>query len=232
MIHVRTNGLWLLQCRCRCRTRKKQLGCAVYNNWIYAVGGRDDATELWSAESYNPNTNTCQSHIGNELKKEWRKLHLIFPFNEANWSFTNKILSDFLKVGLAVVNGQLYVVDRLKSTIRSRINGDCVSPWIIGGSAVVWYLSNASTPLNTKLAWGNKSRNLTWKLLLGLTHTHFILSWIIIEIFYAFFLSRRTWNYWSALRSLAKEWYLFLFVCVFIFHFTISLKILNQDFSC
>ncbi|EFX66994.1 hypothetical protein DAPPUDRAFT_115818 [Daphnia pulex] len=31
-------------------------------------------------------------------------------------------------VGLAVVNGQLYAVDRLKSTIRSRINGDCVSP--------------------------------------------------------------------------------------------------------
>ena len=26
-------------------TRRKHLGCAVYNNWIYAVGGRDDATE-------------------------------------------------------------------------------------------------------------------------------------------------------------------------------------------
>jgi hypothetical protein len=97
--------------------------------------------------------------------------------------------------------------------------------WLGGGVVLV-------KCLNTKLAWGNKSRNLTWKLLLGLTHTHFILSWIIIEILYAFFLSRPTWNYWSALRSLAKEWYLFLFVCVFIFHFTISLKILNQDFSC
>ena len=39
-------------------TRRKHLGCAVYNNWIYAVGGRDDATELSSAERYNPNTNT------------------------------------------------------------------------------------------------------------------------------------------------------------------------------
>ncbi|EFX75555.1 hypothetical protein DAPPUDRAFT_250267 [Daphnia pulex] len=39
----------------------------------YDPRGRDDATELSSAESCNPNTNTCQSHIGNELKKEWRR---------------------------------------------------------------------------------------------------------------------------------------------------------------
>lgn len=39
-------------------TRRKHLGCAVYNNMIYAVGGRDDCTELSSAERYNPATNT------------------------------------------------------------------------------------------------------------------------------------------------------------------------------
>ncbi len=44
-------------------TRRKHLGCAVYNNWIYAVGGRDDATELSSAERYNPHTNTWSSIV-------------------------------------------------------------------------------------------------------------------------------------------------------------------------
>ncbi len=39
-------------------TRRKHLGCAVFNNMIYAVGGRDDTTELSSAERYNPATNT------------------------------------------------------------------------------------------------------------------------------------------------------------------------------
>ena len=32
----------------------------MYNNMIYAVGGRDDTTELSSAERYNPQTNTWQ----------------------------------------------------------------------------------------------------------------------------------------------------------------------------
>lgn len=39
-------------------TRRKHLGCAVFNNYIYAVGGRDDCMELSSAERFNPNTNT------------------------------------------------------------------------------------------------------------------------------------------------------------------------------
>lgn len=38
-------------------TRRKHLGCAVYQDMIYAVGGRDDTTELSSAERYNPRTN-------------------------------------------------------------------------------------------------------------------------------------------------------------------------------
>lgn len=41
-------------------TRRKHLGVAVYNNMIYAVGGRDDTTELSSAERYNPQTNSWQ----------------------------------------------------------------------------------------------------------------------------------------------------------------------------
>ena len=41
-------------------TRRKHLGVAVYNNMIYAVGGRDDATELSSAERYNPTMNQWQ----------------------------------------------------------------------------------------------------------------------------------------------------------------------------
>lgn len=39
-------------------TRRKHLGCAVFNNLIYAVGGRDDCMELSSAERYNPHSNT------------------------------------------------------------------------------------------------------------------------------------------------------------------------------
>ena len=41
-------------------TRRKHLGVAVYNNMIYAVGGRDDSTELSSAERFNPNINQWQ----------------------------------------------------------------------------------------------------------------------------------------------------------------------------
>lgn len=37
--------------------RRKHLGCAVYQDMIYAVGGRDDTTELSSAERYNPRSN-------------------------------------------------------------------------------------------------------------------------------------------------------------------------------
>lgn len=38
-------------------TRRKHLGCAVYQDMIYSVGGRDDTTELSSAERYNPRSN-------------------------------------------------------------------------------------------------------------------------------------------------------------------------------
>ena len=39
-------------------TRHKHLGCALFNIFIYAVGGRDDCMELSSAEHINPHSNT------------------------------------------------------------------------------------------------------------------------------------------------------------------------------
>lgn len=85
-------------------TRRKHLGCAVYNNFIYAgmshilyeimqngiksndflVGGRDDCMELSSAEKYNPHTNA--------------------------WAPIVAMTSRRSGVGLAVVNGALYAV--------------------------------------------------------------------------------------------------------------------------
>ncbi|CAG2065996.1 unnamed protein product, partial [Timema podura] len=71
-------------------TRRKHLGCAVFNNLIYAVGGRDDCMELSSAERYNPHANT--------------------------WSPIVAMTSRRSGVGLAVVNGQLYAVGGFDGT--------------------------------------------------------------------------------------------------------------------
>ena len=54
------------------------------------MGGRDDCTELSSAERYNPNTNT--------------------------WSPIVAMMSRRSGVGLAVVNGQLYAVGGFDGT--------------------------------------------------------------------------------------------------------------------
>lgn len=62
-------------------TRRKHLGCAVYNNWIYAVGGRDDATELSSAERYNPHTNTWSPIVAMSSRRSgvsWFHSHFFF----------------------------------------------------------------------------------------------------------------------------------------------------------
>ncbi|KAG1697204.1 Kelch-like protein 20 [Nymphon striatum] len=71
-------------------TRRKHLGCAVFNDMIFAVGGRDDTTELSSAEKYNPQTN--------------------------QWSPVVAMTSRRSGVGLAVVNGQLYAVGGFDGT--------------------------------------------------------------------------------------------------------------------
>ena len=39
-------------------TARKHLGCAVYQDFIYAVGGRDDTTELNSVERYSDKGNS------------------------------------------------------------------------------------------------------------------------------------------------------------------------------
>jgi kelch-like protein 20 len=71
-------------------TRRKHLGTAVYNGCLYAVGGRDDASELSSAEMYNPTTNA--------------------------WSVCVAMNSRRSGVGLAVANGQLYAVGGFDGT--------------------------------------------------------------------------------------------------------------------
>lgn len=62
-------------------TRRKHLGCAVYQDMIYAVGGRDDTTELSSAERFNPRANqwspvvamtSRRSGVSAQLLGTWR----------------------------------------------------------------------------------------------------------------------------------------------------------------
>jgi hypothetical protein len=48
---------------------RKHLGCAVFKNYIYAVGGRDDISELNSAERYNPSTNQWQPVVSMKSKR-------------------------------------------------------------------------------------------------------------------------------------------------------------------
>ena len=50
-------------------TRRKHLGCAVFKNNIYVVGGRDDIAELNSAERYNPQLNQWQPIISMKSRR-------------------------------------------------------------------------------------------------------------------------------------------------------------------
>lgn len=65
-------------------TRRKHLGCAVFNNYIYAVGGRDDCMELSSAERYNPHTNTWSPIVAMTSRRSgvswWKKKKKIIVF--------------------------------------------------------------------------------------------------------------------------------------------------------
>lgn len=58
-------------------TRRKHLGCAVFNNYIYAVGGRDDCMELSSAERYNPHTNTWSPIVAMTSRRSGVSLSII-----------------------------------------------------------------------------------------------------------------------------------------------------------
>lgn len=63
-------------------TRRKHLGCAVFNNYIYAVGGRDDCMELSSAERYNPHTNTWSPIVAMTSRRSGVRILLtIISFN-------------------------------------------------------------------------------------------------------------------------------------------------------
>jgi kelch-like protein 20 len=62
-------------------TARKHLGCAVYNDYIYAVGGRDDCTELNSVERYCDKDDRWTPVVAMQMKRSG--------------------------VGLAVVGGQL-----------------------------------------------------------------------------------------------------------------------------
>lgn len=70
-------------------TRRKHLGCAIYNNMIYAVGGRDDTTELSSAERYNPQTNQWQPIVAMTS----RRSGVCFIFNLYVFNMKNHNLS-------------------------------------------------------------------------------------------------------------------------------------------
>lgn len=79
-------------------TRRKHLGVAVYNNMIYAVGGRDDTTELSSAERYSPQTNSWQPVVAmtsrrsgvSYLGSPWYRASTFFGGNysvkQTNWA--------------------------------------------------------------------------------------------------------------------------------------------------
>ena len=66
------------------KTKRKHLGTAVLDNLLYAIGGRDENTELNSVEKYDPTTNQWSSVVAMNFRRSG--------------------------VGLAVVNGHLYAV--------------------------------------------------------------------------------------------------------------------------
>lgn len=61
-------------------TRRKHLGCAVFNNYIYAVGGRDDCMELSSAERYNPLTNTWSPIVAMTSRRSGVIYNFLYTF--------------------------------------------------------------------------------------------------------------------------------------------------------
>ncbi|TKC38133.1 hypothetical protein EI555_009644, partial [Monodon monoceros] len=98
-------------------TRRKHLGCAVYQDMIYAVGGRDDTTELSSAERYNPRTNQWSPVVAMTSRRSGVSARLLKTLKSKS---TKRGLcrrrSLICKVGLAVVNGQLMAVGGFDGT--------------------------------------------------------------------------------------------------------------------
>lgn len=91
-------------------THRKHLGVAVYNNMIYAVGGRDDSSELSSAERFNPQTNTWQPVVAMTSRRSGvRRAHLRVEVILWSWYYGADTIAVF-QVGLSVVNGQLVAI--------------------------------------------------------------------------------------------------------------------------
>ena len=95
-------------------TRRKHLGCAVFNNLIYAVGGRDDCMELSSAERYNPHTNSWSPIVAMTSRRSGVS---IWKWNgDRIYVVCDGLSLSLSQVGLAVVNGQLYAVGGFDGT--------------------------------------------------------------------------------------------------------------------
>ena len=67
-------------------TKRKHLGCVIYKNFIYAVGGRDDMTELNTAERYNPTLNLWTPIVS--MKSRRSGVSLIFLSYFLMYSFS------------------------------------------------------------------------------------------------------------------------------------------------
>ncbi|NWT59805.1 KLH20 protein, partial [Erythrocercus mccallii] len=113
-------------------TRRKHLGCAVYQDMIYAVGGRDDTTELSSAERYDPKTNqwssdvaptsTCRTSVGVAVLGGYLYavggqdgvscLNIVERYDpkENKWTRVASMSTRRLGVAVAVLGGFLYAV--------------------------------------------------------------------------------------------------------------------------
>lgn len=84
--------------------RRKHLACTVYQNLIYAVGGRDDMAELNSAERYDPQANKWELIVSMKSKRSGVRLlvYLLFKLYSS--------LIGMFQVGLAVVNGVMMAI--------------------------------------------------------------------------------------------------------------------------
>lgn len=78
-------------------TRRKHLGCAVFNNFIYAVGGRDDCMELSSAERYNPITNSWAPIVAMTSRRSGVGLAVVNQCLYACGGFDGKIQTFFFE---------------------------------------------------------------------------------------------------------------------------------------
>ena len=100
-------------------TRRKHLGVAVFNNMIYAVGGRDDTTELSSAERYNSQTNSWQPVVAMTSRRSGVSLSLkslflsLFFFFRFRWAWGGECIYIYIYIYICVCeNTSVYGLER------------------------------------------------------------------------------------------------------------------------